>query len=130
SPGRINSTWGGNFTDMVRSTHYLKIIEREQLVNNAAAVGEMFQEKLNGLAAGSGGLISAVRGRGLLLAFSFSNGDLRNTFWKECYEAGLFILRCGDCSIRLRPVLDIQPGVVDEAIGVMKDVVGRMANRE
>jgi L-lysine 6-transaminase len=24
---RLNSTWGGNFTDMVRSTHYLRIIE-------------------------------------------------------------------------------------------------------
>ena len=130
SPGRINSTWGGNFTDMVRSTHYLKIIERENLVANAAAVGEMFQEKLNGLASTSGGLIGAVRGRGLLLAFSFSNGDLRNTFWKECYEAGLFILRCGECSIRLRPVLDIQADVVDEAIGVMNDVVSKMANSE
>ena len=26
-PSRLNSTWGGNFTDMVRSTHYLRIIE-------------------------------------------------------------------------------------------------------
>src|SRR6266446_4553697 len=25
-PSRLNSTWGGNFTDMVRSTHYLRII--------------------------------------------------------------------------------------------------------
>ena len=24
-PGRINSTWGGNFTDMIRSTQFLKI---------------------------------------------------------------------------------------------------------
>ncbi len=27
-PSRLNSTWGGNFTDMVRSTHFLQIIER------------------------------------------------------------------------------------------------------
>src|SRR6478736_8101548 len=30
-PSRLNSTWGGNFTDMVRSTHYLRIIEKENL---------------------------------------------------------------------------------------------------
>src|SRR5437762_5240645 len=36
---RLNSTWGGNFTDMVRSTHYLRIIEEEHLVENAAKVG-------------------------------------------------------------------------------------------
>src|SRR5213082_317389 len=32
---RLNSTWGGNFTDMVRSTHYLRIIEGVHLVENA-----------------------------------------------------------------------------------------------
>src|SRR5690625_7756624 len=32
---RINSTWGGNLADMVRSTHYLEIIEEENLLENA-----------------------------------------------------------------------------------------------
>src|SRR5690349_21936179 len=45
-PGRINSTWGGNLVDMVRATHYLRIIEAEDLVGNAAAVGAQL---LNGL---------------------------------------------------------------------------------
>src|SRR5947207_5900619 len=43
-PSRLNSTWGGNFTDMVRSTHYLCIIEEERLVENAAKVGAYFLE--------------------------------------------------------------------------------------
>ena len=34
-PSRLNSTWGGNFTDMVRSTHFMHIIENENLVENA-----------------------------------------------------------------------------------------------
>src|SRR5438132_5207367 len=38
-PSRLNSTWGGNFTDMVRSTHYLRVIEKENLVENAGKVG-------------------------------------------------------------------------------------------
>ena len=41
-PSRINSTWGGNFTDYVRSTHYLRIIEQEHLVENARVKGERF----------------------------------------------------------------------------------------
>src|ERR1700704_5881309 len=40
-PSRISSTWGGNFTDYVRSTHYLRIIEAEKLVENARAKGEL-----------------------------------------------------------------------------------------
>src|SRR6266487_1041955 len=47
---RLNSTWGGNFTDMVRSTHYLRIIEEEHLVENAAKVGEYFIKELQSLA--------------------------------------------------------------------------------
>src|SRR5437016_5631001 len=45
-PSRLNSTWGGNFTDMVRSTHYLRIIEKENLVENAGKVGTYFLEQL------------------------------------------------------------------------------------
>ena len=39
---RINSTWGGNLTDMVRAQRYFEIIEEENLVENAAKVGAYF----------------------------------------------------------------------------------------
>src|SRR6195256_5396291 len=45
-PSRLNSTWGGNFTDMVRSTHFLRIIEKENLVENAGKVGERIVKSL------------------------------------------------------------------------------------
>src|SRR5438105_15185295 len=48
-PSRLNSTWGGNFTDMVRSTHYLRIIEQERLVENAEKVCAYFLEQLRNL---------------------------------------------------------------------------------
>src|SRR5881392_2568202 len=36
---RINSTWGGNLTDMVRAQRFFEIIEEEKLIENAAKVG-------------------------------------------------------------------------------------------
>ena len=51
-PSRLNSTWGGNFTDMVRSTHFLQIIEEENLVENARVMGEHFLKSLHTIAAG------------------------------------------------------------------------------
>src|SRR5437764_6008641 len=51
-PSRLNSTWGGNLTDMVRSTHFLRIIERENLFENAAKVGAYFLRQLLGLQQG------------------------------------------------------------------------------
>ena len=67
-PSRLNSTWGGNFTDMVRSTHYLRIIEKENLVENAGKVGAYFLEQLLDWQRECE-LVSAVRGRGLFIAF-------------------------------------------------------------
>src|SRR2546426_1024314 len=41
-PSRLNSTWGGNFSDMVRSNHYLLIIEKENIVEDAGKIGAYF----------------------------------------------------------------------------------------
>ncbi len=122
---RINSTWGGNFTDMVRSTHYLNIIERENLADNARTVGQKFLDRLHALAS-EHPQISAVRGQGLLLAFSLPDRQTRDLFWKGCFELGLLTLRCGEDSIRLRPVLDVEPAVVDEADALMRQQLVRM----
>ena len=37
---RINSTWGGGLTDMVRCRRYLEIIDEDRLVENARVVGD------------------------------------------------------------------------------------------
>ncbi len=50
TPSRLNSTWGGNFTDMVRSKHFLQIIEEEKLVENAAKVGARIVDSLKEIA--------------------------------------------------------------------------------
>jgi L-lysine 6-transaminase len=117
-PSRINSTWGGNFTDFVRSTHYLRIIEEEKLVENARVKGELFERELQTLAK-KHPVINAIRGRGLLLAFDLPTSQLRDTFWKGAYELGLLVVRCGERSIRLRPVLDIKDEAIDAALKIM-----------
>src|SRR5882672_9625064 len=105
-PGRINSTWGGNLADMVRATHYLRIIEQERLVENARVIGAAFLEGLRALSAAEP-LIQAPRGRGLMLAFDLPSSEQRDEFHTGLFELGLLALRCGERSIRFRPVLDI-----------------------
>src|SRR5438552_13234081 len=94
-PSRLNSTWGGNFTDMVRSTHFMRIIEEERLVENAGKVGVHFLEQLRDLQRYVP-MITAVRGRGLLLAFDLPDGDTRERFWKGLFDLGVLTLRSGD----------------------------------
>ncbi|MBV9618735.1 MAG: L-lysine 6-transaminase, partial [Verrucomicrobia bacterium] len=118
-PSRLNSTWGGNLTDMVRSIHFMHIIEQEFLVENAAKVGAHFLEKLRELQQYEP-MISAVRGRGLFIAFDLRDGATREKFWKGLYDLGVLTLRSGERSIRFRPALNITAEVVDEAIGLMR----------
>jgi L-lysine 6-transaminase len=61
---RINSTWGGNLTDMVRSQRYFEIIDEENLVENAATVGAYFMGELQRFQKEFPALVSNVRGRG------------------------------------------------------------------
>jgi L-lysine 6-transaminase len=117
-PSRISSTFGGNFTDYVRSTHYLRILEEEKLVENARVQGERFLGELEALARKYNAL-SAVRGRGLMLAFDLPDTAQRDAFWKGAYELGLLVVRCGERSIRLRPVLDVKEDTLEEALKIM-----------
>lgn len=124
-PGRISSTFGGNFTDFVRSTHYLRVIEAEQLVTNAARMGELFVSALNALAKRRPA-ITAVRGRGLMLAFDLPDTATRDAFWRGCFELGLLVIRSGERSVRLRPVLDVKPEVVEKSIAIMDQQAARI----
>src|SRR5438876_1809742 len=116
---RLNSTWGGNFTDMVRSTHFLRIIEEEHLVENAGKVGAYFLDQLCDLQREEL-LISAARGRGLFLAFDLPDAKTREEFWHGFFDLVVLTLRSGENSIRFRPALDITAEVIDEAMELMR----------
>jgi L-lysine 6-transaminase len=118
-PSRLNSTWGGNFTDMVRSTHYLRIIEKENLAANAGKVGAYFLEQLLDWQRGCD-LVSGVRGRGLFIAFDLPDPKTRDGFWRKLFDAGLLVLKSGEHSIRFRPALDLTKQVVDEAMEILR----------
>ncbi len=117
---RINSTWGGNLVDMVRSQRYLEIIEEEQLVRNAATVGAHLLQGLQGLQARHAGTLTNARGRGLMCAIDFPDGATRDATAKKAYEHGMIILPCGHRSLRFRPPLDITAAEVDEALGILE----------
>ncbi|MBW0094300.1 L-lysine 6-transaminase, partial [Pseudonocardia sp. KRD-188] len=44
---RINSTWGGNLTDMVRARRYLEVMESDGLFARAAALGTHLRDALS-----------------------------------------------------------------------------------
>ncbi len=116
---RINSTWGGSLTDMVRSTQILNIIEEDRLSENAATVGSYLLENLHELAS-SNDKMQNVRGRGLLCAFDFPNSSMRNDFIQKGMDQGVMFLGCGEKSIRFRPALCVEKKHIDEGMDVIQ----------
>ncbi|MBB5649036.1 L-lysine 6-transaminase [Pedobacter cryoconitis] len=121
-PSRINSTWGGNLVDMVRATKILQIIEEDQLCDHAASVGGYLKENLKGLAQ-KYDKISNVRGKGLLCAFDFPNGEMRNAFIQKGLEHNVMFLGCGPQTVRFRPALIMEKSHIDLGLEVMHKVL-------
>jgi len=104
---RINSTWGGNLTDMVRAAKILQVIHEEGLVQNSAIMGDLLLSELNDMQTEFPALVSGVRGRGLMCAFDMPDKATRNEFISRCWKEKLMILSCGERSVRFRTPLII-----------------------
>lgn len=117
---RINSTWGGNLVDMVRSTKYLEIIHEENLVQNAKDQGVYLLEKVKELCDEFEGRLNNPRGRGLICAFDFINPEERTAFMSRSFDNGLFLLTCGDRSIRFRPHLNITRDEINQGFELIR----------
>jgi L-lysine 6-transaminase len=120
---RLNSTWGGNLVDMVRSQRYLEIIEEEKLVENSRVVGDYLLKQLETMQTEYPSVISNARGLGLYCAFDLNIPDERNKFRNSCYEKGLIILGCGERSIRFRPPLNVSKSEIDLGMSIIRKAV-------
>lgn len=115
-PSRINSTWGGNLVDMVRSTRYLEVVDEDNLAENARVVGSYLLGKLNDLETKFSGAVSNARGLGLMAAFDLPDGDQRGKFLSHVRENGVLMVGCGERSVRFRPPLTLTKAEVDEGL--------------
>ncbi|MFC2131431.1 L-lysine 6-transaminase [Bacteroidota bacterium] len=120
---RINSTWGGNLVDMVRSTRYLEIIEEENMLENVRTVGNELLSILKGLQLENPQLVSNSRGIGLFCAFNLPDAEIRTKIINNCYQNGLIILPCGEKSIRFRPPLNITLNQLLEGLEILKESI-------
>lgn len=120
---RINSTWGANLTDMVRSKHILEIIAEENLVENSRIMGNYLLENLIEIQKEFPSLLSSARGKGLMCSFDLVSREVRDQFLKKCFKEKLIILGCGEKSIRFRPRLNITKNDLDEGLHIIKKVL-------
>ena len=124
---RINSTFGGNFIDMLRFQLVLEIIENENLIENSRVVGEFLLNGLKKLEQKFPDHISAARGKGLMCAFDLKDGESREWLRSKLYDEGIIILTCGDQSLRFRPHLNVTKEeiqvILDKINSIFEDLI-------
>ncbi|MDO3379886.1 L-lysine 6-transaminase [Geoalkalibacter halelectricus] len=129
---RINSTFGGNLIDMVRCAEILRIIEEEQLVDNARRQGELLLAELEKLAADFPEVVGNPRGRGLMCAFDAPDGRTRDQLIKAFYQNKLLMVGCGRRGIRFRPHLIVTAEEIRQGLAIIRQVLeeGRYVHLE
>ncbi|WP_370332099.1 L-lysine 6-transaminase [Mycolicibacterium hippocampi] len=127
---RINSTWGGNLVDMVRSRRILEVIESDGLFERAAENGRYLRERLQELAVDFPALVRDARGRGLMCAFSMPTVEHRDTLIARLWDSGVVMLGSGADSVRFRPALTVSQDELDAAVDAVRDVLTGMSVRQ
>jgi L-lysine 6-transaminase len=125
---RINSTWGGNLTDMVRSRRTLEVIEADGLFDRAAAQGRYLRERLTELAGEFPASVSDPRGRGLMCAFSLPGTVERDELIRRLWHRGVIVLPSGSDGIRFRPALTVSRAEIDVAVTAVRDSLRETGN--
>jgi L-lysine 6-transaminase len=126
---RLNSTWGGNLTDMVRARRILEVIEADELFENAAVQGRHLRARLDELADDFPAVVLDVRGRGLMCAFSMAGttgatgAAGRDELIRRLWQRAVILLPSGEDSVRFRPALAVSRTEIDEAVAAVRDVL-------
>lgn len=120
-PGEHGSTFGGNPLAAAVGRAALRVIVEENLIENAAQLGEYFIEQLSEI---SSPHIKEVRGRGLLIGVELKPeaGGARR-FCEALQKEGILAKETHDNVIRFAPPLVISKDTIDWAMPKIRTVL-------
>ena len=116
--GMLGTTFGGNHLACAAAIAVLDVIESENLVDNAARIGEYLISELSKLPR-----VSEVRGRGLMIGLEvdgFTGSDLRR---KLLFDHHVFTGGAGQYTLRLLPALSISKAEADMFLDKFKQTI-------
>jgi acetylornithine/N-succinyldiaminopimelate aminotransferase len=112
--GDHGTTLGGNPLTAAAALATLRVINDENLMDNARAMGERFANGLGSLVAD--GLITEVRGRGLMIGVETAGPFAKAGVTYARDEHRLLVNATGETTLRIVPPLNITADEVDEAV--------------
>lgn len=121
TPGSHGSTFGGNPIAAAVAMEALKVIEDENLAENAMVLGEHFRAAMNEYIASSN-IVKLVRGKGLLNAIVINDREDSDTAWNICLKLrdnGLLAKPTHGNIIRFAPPLVMTQAQMDDCISII-----------
>jgi acetylornithine/N-succinyldiaminopimelate aminotransferase len=112
TPGAHGSTFGGNPVSAAAALAVLDAIESDRLLERAISLHDRLRVELVGR---GHGLVSGVRGRGLLMAAALTS-PLSGDVERAARECGLIVNAVGPDAIRFAPALTIADADIDVAL--------------
>lgn len=117
---------GGSAVAMAAALATLKVLEEEQLIPNAARMGNYLRERLDSILS-SLAISFDLRGAGLMMGVEFDNNGTPDShrashIQKQCLQAGLMLLICGTGGnvIRWIPPLNVSQDELDSALQIFE----------
>lgn len=117
--GQLGTTFGGNHLGCAAAISVLNIMEKENLIANAAEVGDYLMQQLKTI---SSPLITDVRGRGLMIGIELTV-PYKEIRTKLVFEQHVFTGCSGTHVLRLLPPLCLTKADADEFIKRFKAVL-------
>jgi ornithine--oxo-acid transaminase len=121
TPGEHGSTFGGNPLGAAVARTALSVLIDENLIENAAKMGEYFSDQLEELPTRK---IKEIRSRGLLIGVEMKPdaGGARK-YCEQLRAKGILAKETHDTTIRFAPPLIIDKDTVDWALIKIRDVL-------
>lgn len=124
-PGEHGSTFGGNPLACAVAMAALKVVEDENLSENAEKLGQIFRKRMQNLVEKSD-LVSLVRGKGLLNAIVINDDEMSETAWNICLKLrdnGLLAKPTHGNIIRFAPPLVMTEEQLHECCDIIKKTI-------
>jgi predicted acetylornithine/succinylornithine family transaminase len=119
-PGMHASTYGGNPIAAAAGIATIKMIENENLLENAKRIGELFCSTLNEIS-NETDIIREIRGCGVMLGVELAAEGAK--YVKACMDNGLLINCTQNNVLRLLPPMNISEKIANEGLEILADVL-------